>query len=262
MVENFPGHPEGITGLQLMDAMRRQASRFETEFISDDVVSVALDKSPFIINTQAESFTTRALIIATGAQVRRLGLLSEERLIGRGVSYCAVCDAAFFRNEEVAVVGGGGSALEDALTLTRFASKVTLIHRREQFRAEPIIIERALANEKIKVLRETVIRDILGTTDVEGLSLFNLQTKEESSLKVKALFIAIGHEPNTAIFSKWLQRDKEGYLLTAPNSTKTVIPGVFAAGDVQDPIFRQAITASASGTMAALEAERFLTAQE
>lgn len=154
IVENFPGYPEGVTGLQLMDAMRLQASRFEAEFLFDDVVSVDLDKSPFIINTQEESFATRALIIATGANARRLGLSSEERLVGRGVSYCATCDAAFFQGEEVAVVGGGDSALEDALTLSRFASKVTLIHRREQFRAEPIMVERVFANEKLKSLEK------------------------------------------------------------------------------------------------------------
>jgi thioredoxin reductase (NADPH) len=263
-VENFPGYPEGVLGPQMMSDFRTQAERFGAEFVTDDVVSVDLSERPFRVSTGDAEFLTKTLVIATGARARQLGLASEQALQGKGVSYCAVCDAAFFRGQEVVVVGGGDSAMEDALFLTRFADKVTLVHRRDEFRAEPIMVARAEANEKIELLTSVVPEEVLGAEAgrVTGVRLRNTKTGEESELAVTGFFVAIGHDPNTALFVDWLDHDEAGYLITKPHSTATNMPGVFAAGDVQDPVFRQAITAAGSGCMAALEAERLLAAEE
>ena len=261
-VENFPGYPEGVLGPQMMSDLRTQAERFGTEFLTDDVVSVDLSERPFRIATGDEEHLAKTLIIATGANARQIGLPSELALQGKGVSYCAVCDAAFFRGQDVAVVGGGDSAMEDALFLTRFANKVTLVHRREEFRAEQIMLDRVEANEKIELRTNAVPEEVLGDGQVSGALLRDTVTGETSELPVTGFFVAIGHEPNTALFLDWLDHDEAGYLITRPHSAATNIPGVFAAGDVQDPVFRQAITAAGSGCMAALEAERMLAAEE
>jgi thioredoxin reductase (NADPH) len=263
-VENYPGYPEGVLGPQMMSDLRAQAERFGSEFLADDVVGVDLSKRPFRVSTGDLELRTKTLIVATGAHARQLGLASECALQGKGVSYCAVCDAAFFKGQNVVVVGGGDSAMEDALFLTRFANKVTLVHRRDEFRAEPIMLARVRANEKIEVLTNTVPEEVLQVEKgkVTGVRLRNTKTGDESELAVSGLFVAIGHEPNTALFVDWLDHDEAGYLITKPRSAATNVPGVFAAGDVQDPTFRQAITAAGSGCTAALEAERLLAAEE
>lgn len=263
-VENFPGYPEGVLGPQMMSDLRAQAERAGAEFLTDDVVSVDLSVRPFLVTTGERDFRARTLIVATGAYPRELGLDSEMALRGKGVSYCTVCDAAFFRDQEVVVVGGGDSAMEDALYLTRFASKVTLVHRRDEFRAEPIMTARAREDEKIELVTSAVIEEVLGVEEdhVTGVRLRSTKTGETSELKATGLFVAIGHEPNTALFGDRLEHDEIGYLTTNPRSTATSVPGVFAAGDVQDPDFRQAVTAAGSGCMAALEAERFLDMEE
>jgi len=263
-VENFPGYPEGVLGPQMMSDLRIQAERFGTDFVTDDVVGVDLSERPFRVSTGDEEFLAKTLIVATGAHARQLGLASELALRGKGVSYCAVCDAAFFRGADVVVVGGGGQAMEDALFLTRFANKVTLVHRRDEFRAEPIMLARAKANEKIEILTCAVAEEVLGVEGgrVTGVRLRNTNNGDTSELEISGFFVAIGHEPNTALFLDWLDHDEAGYLITKPRSTATNVPGVFAAGDVQDPVFRQAITAAGSGCMASLEAERMLAAEE
>jgi thioredoxin reductase (NADPH) len=263
-VENYPGYPEGVLGPQMMSDLRAQAERFGSEFLADDVVGVDLSKRPFRVSTGDLELRTKTLIVATGAHARQLGLASECALQGKGVSYCAVCDAAFFKGQDVAVVGGGDSAMEDALFLTRFANKVTLVHRRDEFRAEPIMLARVRANEKIEVLTNTVPEEVLQVEKgkVTGVRLRNTKTGDESELAVSGFFVAIGHEPNTALFVDWIDHDEAGYLITKPRSAATNVPGVFAAGDVQDPTFRQAITAAGSGCTAALEAERLLAAEE
>jgi len=262
-VENFPGYPEGVLGPQMMSDLRSQAERAGTEFLTDDVVSVDLSERPFLVSTGERDYRARTLIIATGAYPRELGLDSELALRGKGVSYCTVCDAAFFRDQGVVVVGGGDSAMEDALYLSRFASKVTLVHRRDEFRAEPIMTARAREDEKIDLVTSAVIEEVLGVEEghVTGVRLRDTKTGETSELAAGGLFVAIGHEPNTALFGDRLEHDEIGYLITKPRSTATNVPGVFAAGDVQDPDFRQAVTAAGSGCMAALEAERFLDAE-
>jgi thioredoxin reductase (NADPH) len=263
-VENFPGYPEGVLGPQMMSDLRTQAERFGTEFVTDDVVSVDLSKRPFRVSTDEQELLAKTLIVATGANARQIGLASELALQGKGVSYCAVCDAAFFRGQEVAVIGGGDSALEDALFLTRFADKVTLVHRRDEFRAAPIMVARVEANEKIEILTSMVPEEVLDPDGgrVTGVRLRNTKTGDTSELEISGFFVAIGHEPNTALFLDWLDHDEAGYLITRPRSTATNVPGVFAAGDVQDSVYRQAITAAASGCMASLEAERMLAAEE
>jgi thioredoxin reductase (NADPH) len=263
-VENFPGYPEGVLGPQMMSDMREQAARFGTEFVTDDVVGVDLSRRPFTVRTGDEEFKAKTLIVATGARARQLGLASEVALQGKGVSYCAVCDATFFKGQDVIVVGGGDSAMEDSLFLTRFAHKVTIVHRRSEFRAEPIMLARARANEKIEFLTNTVVEEVLGVEEgrVTGARLRNRVTGETSELDVTGFFVAIGHDPNTSLFVDWLDHDEAGYLITQPGSTATNVPGVFAAGDVADPVFRQAITAAGTGAMAALEAERLLATEE
>ncbi len=259
LVENFPGWPEGVQGPQLIENMRVQASRFGTEFRMGHLTSVDLSKRPFALHVGKDVLHTRTLIIASGASARWLGLSSEHALIGHGVSSCATCDGFFFSGKEIAVIGGGDSAMEEALFLTRFASKVTLIHRREQFRASKIMLDRAIAHDKIKFLTNTAVEEVLDVEkkEVTGLKLRNLATQERSILPVSAMFLGIGHEPNAKMFTGQIDLDDDGYIHTK-NNVFTRVPGVFACGDVQDRRYRQAITAAGSGCMAALEVEKFL----
>ncbi len=266
LVENFPGWPEGIQGPELIDNMRKQASRFGAQFKLAHLNKVDLSTHPYKLETTAGEICTRTIIIASGASARWLGLPSEQALIGHGVSSCATCDGFFFREKEIAVVGGGDSAMEEALFLTRFASKVTLIHRRDGFRASKIMIERAIAHPKIELMTNTVIDEVLGVEEkeVKGLKLRNLATGDVSTLPISGLFLGIGHEPNATAFAGQMDLDEEGYIRTVNNVITTkngvVIPGVFASGDVQDRRYRQAITAAGTGCMAALEVEKFLEA--
>lgn len=259
MVENFPGFPEGILGPDLIENMRKQAERFGAEFKAGAISEVDLSKRPFKIATAKEEFETRALIIASGASARMIGLDSERKLIGYGVSTCATCDGYFFRGKEIVVVGGGDTAMEEANFLSKFASRVNLVHRRNEFRASKIMLDRARANEKIRFVTPFVIEEISDVTKngVENVTLRNSETNEKSILHVDGVFIAIGHEPNTKSFRGKLDMDENGYLITNHGS-KTNVPGVFAAGDVQDHHYRQAVTAAGSGCMAAIDAERFL----
>jgi thioredoxin reductase (NADPH) len=259
LVENFPGWPEGIQGPQLIDNMRMQATRFGTDFRVGHLTSVDLSKRPFQLHVGKDVLHTRTLIIASGASARWLGLPSEQALIGHGVSSCATCDGFFFAGKEIAVIGGGDSAMEEGLFLTRFASKVTLIHRREQFRASKIMLERAIAHDKIKFLTNTAVEEVLGVEqkDVTGLKLRNLASGEISVLPVSAMFLGIGHVPNAKMFTGQIDLDDDGYIRTHDH-VFTRVPGVFACGDVQDRRYRQAITAAGSGCAAALEVEKFL----
>ena len=259
MVENFPGFPDGILGSDLIENMRKQAQRFGAEFKSGAITDVDLSKRPFKITEGNETHETRALIVASGATARLLGLESERKLIGHGVSTCATCDGYFFRGKEIAVVGGGDSAMEEANFLSRFASKVYLVHRRNEFRASKIMIDRTRANEKIQFLTPVVVEEISDVSKggVENMTLRNAETNQASTLPVSGIFIAIGHVPNTKVFRGKLDMDENGYLITRYGS-QTKIPGVFAAGDVQDHHYRQAVTAAGSGCMAAIDAEKFL----
>ncbi len=256
-VENFPGYPNGVLGPDMMADLRKQAERFGTRFLTEDVTSVDLKKSPFVVEMGDQKFQAKSVIISTGASARLIGLKNEKKLMGKGVTTCATCDGAFFRNMEVAVVGGGDSAMEEATFLTKFASKVTVIHRRDTLRASKIMQDRAFANKKIEFIWNTAVEDVVGEKEVEALKLKNLKTNEASTLKVSGLFVAIGHDPNTQLFKGQIERDKNGYILTH-DGTKTNLPGVFACGDVQDHTYRQAITAAGSGCMAAIDAERYL----
>jgi len=259
MVENFPGFPDGILGPNLIDNMRKQAQRFGAEFKSGAITDVDLSKRPFKITAGNETHETRALIVASGATARLLGLESERKLIGYGVSTCATCDGYFCRGKDIAVVGGGDSAMEEANFLSRFASKVYLVHRRNEFRASKIMIDRTRANEKIQFLTPVVVEEISDVSKggVENMTLRNAETNQASTLPVSGIFIAIGHVPNTKVFRGKLDMDENGYLITRYGS-QTKIPGVFAAGDVQDHHYRQAVTAAGSGCMAAIDAEKFL----
>lgn len=259
LVENFPGWPEGIQGPQLIDNMKAQATRFGAHIEPGHVASVDLSKHPFSLNLGRKKVETRTLIIASGASARWLGLPSEKALIGHGVSSCATCDGFFFTGKEIAVVGGGDSAMEEALFLTRFASKLTLIHRRDHFRASPIMLGRVKANEKIHLLMNSVVEEVLGVeaNEVTGLRLRNVLNGTSSILEVSGLFLGIGHDPNAKMFEGQIDLDKDGYILTR-DQVFTRVPGVFACGDVQDRVYRQAITAAGSGCMAALEAEHYL----
>jgi thioredoxin reductase (NADPH) len=259
LVENFPGFPHGIQGPELIENMRQQASRFGALYQLGHVVSVDLSKQPLELKVEKETIFTRALIIASGASARWLGLPSEQALIGRGVSSCATCDGFFFSGKEIAVIGGGDSAMEEALFLTRFATKVTLIHRRDQFRASKIMLERAQKHDKIDFLLDTVVEDVLDVSrkEVTALKLRNLRTDKMWDLPASAMFLGIGHIPNARMFEEQLDTDTEGYLQTT-NYVFTRVPGVFACGDVQDRRYRQAVTAAGSGCMAALEVEKFL----
>ncbi len=257
-VENFPGFPDGIMGPELIENMRKQAQRFGAEFKAGAVSEVDLTKRPFKITAGKDTYETKTLIVAAGASARLLGLPGERELIGRGVSTCATCDGYFFRSKAIAVVGGGDSAMEEANFLTRYASKVHLIHRRNEFRASKIMIDRAKANEKVEFVTPFAIEEILAPKGhVEGARLRNLQTKEIREIAVDGIFVAIGHDPNSTVFKGKLEMDSNGYLI-ANHGSLTSIPGVFVAGDVQDHRYRQAVTAAGSGCMAALDAEKFL----
>ena len=263
-VENYPGYPDGILGPAMMADFRRQAERFGAEFLTDDVTRVDFSERPFRVYVGEVEHRADAVIVATGASARQIGLASERTLQGRGVSYCATCDGAFFRDKVVVVVGGGDSAMEEATFLSRFASKVIVVHRRSEFRASPIMVDRARANEKIEFVLDAVVEEVLGGEDghVTGIRVRSTETSETTDLAADGLFVAIGHDPTTALFLDWLDHDDQGYLVTEPRSTRTNIPGVFAAGDVQDHTYRQAVTAAGSGTMAALDAQRFLEDQQ
>jgi thioredoxin reductase (NADPH) len=263
MVENFPGFPDGILGPDLIESMRRQAQRFGAEFRAGAVTEADLSRRPFRITAGKETLEAETLIVAAGASARMLGLDSERKLVGHGVSTCATCDGFFFRGKEIAVVGGGDTAMEEAIFLTRFASRVHLIHRRTEFRASKIMLDRAQANQKIRIITPAVVEEVMdaGKGTVEGMRLRNPETGQESTLAVDGVFVAIGHEPNTKVFRGQLHTDTNGYLVTQPGSSKTNVGGVFAAGDVQDHRYRQAVTAAGSGCMAAMDAEKFLEAE-
>ena len=258
-VENYPGYADGIMGPEMMADFRRQAERFGAEFVTDDVTSVDFSQQPLRVTVGNDEYTARAVVVSTGASARWLGIESEERHKGRGVSACATCDAAFFRQKDVYVVGGGDSAFEEALFLTKFATRVHLLHRRDSFRASRIMVDRAEANEKLDFVLNAVVDEVLGEQTVAGLRLRSTVTGETWEVPADGLFVAIGHDPNTALFLDQLDHDDAGYLVTRPGSTATNVPGVFAAGDVQDHIYRQAVTAAGSGCMAALDAERYLS---
>lgn len=259
LVENFPGFPDGIQGPELIENMKKQASRFGAEYRNGHIVSADLSQRPFTLNLGKEPVKTNALIIASGASARWLGLPNEQALIGHGVSSCATCDGFFFSGKEIAVIGGGDTAMEEATFLTRFASKVTIIHRREEFRASKIMLERAQKNPKIEFLMDTVVEDVLDVSkkEVTALKVRNIKTGKAWDFPTSAMFLGIGHEPNAKMFLGQLDADKDGYLVTQQN-VLTRIPGVFACGDVMDRRYRQAVTAAGTGCMAAIETEKFL----
>jgi thioredoxin reductase (NADPH) len=260
-VENYPGFPDGILGPELMMKFREQAERFGAEFITADADRVDLSESPFGVWVGDREFRSHSVIVSTGATARMLGIPSEQRLLGHGVSTCATCDGFFFRNKDLAIVGGGDSAIEEAVFLTRFATTVTIVHRREELRASKIMQERAFANDKIRFRWNAVVEEVVGDGTVDGVLLRDTVNGETSTLPVQGLFVAIGHDPTTKLFRGQLELDENDYIVTAPDSTRTSIDGVFAAGDVQDHVYRQAITAAGSGCMAAIEAERWLEAR-
>jgi thioredoxin reductase (NADPH) len=259
-VENYPGYADGVLGPAMMADFRRQAERFGAEFVTDDVTRVDFSESPLKVYVGDTEHRADAVIVATGATARQLGLLSERTLQGRGVSYCATCDGAFFRDKVVVVVGGGDSAMEEATFLSRFARKVVIVHRRDEFRASPIMVDRARSNERVEFVLNAVVEEVLGTEEghVTGVRLRDTVSDETSELQADGVFVAVGHDPSSSLFLDWLDHDDQGYLVTEPGSTRTNVTGVFAAGDVQDHTYRQAVTAAGSGTMAALDAQRYL----
>jgi thioredoxin reductase (NADPH) len=260
-VENYPGYPDGITGPEMMEQFQKQAERFGTEILLEDASEIDLSERPFRIRSDSRSFTADAVILATGASARWLGLESETRLQNRGVSACATCDGALYRGKPMAVVGGGDTAMEEALFLTRFATRVFVIHRRDSLRASKIMQERALAHEKIEFVWDTVVAEVLGDEFVTGVRVRNLVSGEERELPVEALFIAIGHQPNTALLKGQIELDDVGYIEVDAGSSRTSKEGVFACGDAMDPVYRQAVTAAGTGCMAAIDAERWLAEQ-
>lgn len=260
-VENYPGYPESVTGPAMMEDLQKQAERFGTKLHFEDATHVDLSKRPFEVSTDERSFTADAVIVATGASARWLGLESETRLVNMGVSACATCDGALFRDKPMAVIGGGDTAMEEALFLTRFATKVTVIHRRDALRASKIMQKRALEHEKIEFLWNSVVEEVLGEDFVTGVRVRDLETDAVKDLPVEAMFVAIGHKPNTDLFRGQLDLDETSYLLVEPGSTATSVEGVFACGDVADKTYRQAITAAGTGCMAAIDSERWLAGQ-
>lgn len=257
-VENYPGFPDGVSGPDMMELIQKQAERFGTQVLTEDAVRVDLEKRPFTVETESRRFTGDSLILATGASARWLGIESETRLVNRGVSACATCDGALYRGKPMAVVGGGDTALEEALFLTRFGTQVTVIHRRDKLRASKIMQERALSNEKIDFVWNAVVDEVIGEDYVTAVRVRDVKTEEQREIPVEALFIAIGHEPNTTLIRGQLELDDTGYVVTEARSTRTSVEGVFACGDVMDPVYRQAVTAAGSGCMAAIDAERWL----
>lgn len=261
-VDNYPGFAEGITGPQLMDEMRKQATRFGAVSKFEIVTDVDFSKRPFTVTAEGQNYTADSIIIATGASARWLGIESEQKFMGFGISACATCDGFFFKEKEIIVVGGGDSAMEEAIFLTKFASKVYIVHRREGFRSSKIMLEKARKNEKIEFLLNKVIEEIKGEKTVSSVVLKDTQSEELSDMNIDGIFMAIGHIPNTQVFGDKIDSDESGYIKTEPASTRTNIEGVFACGDVQDKIYRQAVTAAGSGCMAAIDAEKYLESNE
>jgi thioredoxin reductase (NADPH) len=260
-VENYPGFPDGVMGPDLMEQMRKQAERFGTRIVSSDVTEVDFSKRPFTVSVGQDTYSADSIIISTGASARWLGVEGEERLRGFGVSACATCDGFFFRDKELLIVGGGDTAMEEALFLTKFASKVTVVHRRDEFRASPIMVTRVLEHPKIDVLWDSVVEEIVGDSLVTGAKIRNVRTNELTEFAADGVFVAIGHTPNTKVFDEELDLDDAGYILTEPGTSLTSVEGVFAAGDVTDKIYRQAVTAAGMGCQAALDAQRWLHEQ-
>jgi thioredoxin reductase (NADPH) len=259
-VENYPGFPEGVMGPDLMINFRQQAERFGTRIMTEDVTRVDLKQRPFVVEVEGKVYRALTVIVSTGATAKLIGLDSERRLMGHGVSTCATCDGAFFKEKVISVVGGGDTAMEEAIFLTRFASKVYIIHRRDSLRASKIMQDKAFANPKIEFIWDTIVEEVIGEKKVTGVLLKNLKTGETRDLALDGIFVAIGHTPNAILFEGMLDLDHQGYLHTQGKGSKTNIPGVFACGDVQDHVYRQAITAAGSGCMAAIDAERYLEA--
>jgi thioredoxin reductase (NADPH) len=260
-VENYPGFPDGVTGPEMMELFRKQAERFGTKILFEDATAVDFSTRPFKVSTADQNFTADTVLISTGASAKWLGLESEQRLVNNGVSACATCDGALFRNKAMAVVGGGDTAMEEALFLTRFATKVTIVHRRHELRASKIMAERAMNHEQIDFAWNSQVKDVLGDDYVTGVRLQDLENDSEREIDVEALFIAIGHQPNTSLFKGKLDLDDADYIKVKPGTTQTSIEGIFACGDVSDPTYRQAVTAAGTGCMAAIESERWLAEQ-
>lgn len=261
-VENYPGFPDGILGPELMDKFRKQAERFDARLITTDVTAVDLNDRPFVVNVGGDEYRSDSVIIATGATAKWLKVPGEEKLTGRGVSACATCDGFFFRDKHLIVVGGGDSAMEEATFLTKFASRVTIVHRRDEFRASAIMANRALSHPKIDVIWNSTVAEILGEDEVTGVLLEDTETGDRSQMEIDGVFVAIGHKPNTELFVGQLELDGNGYIKTHEPSTATSVPGVFAAGDVADPLYRQAVTAAGSGSKAAIDAGHYLAGLE
>ena len=261
-VENYPGFPDGVLGPELMDSIRAQAERFGAELVTDDVVAVDLTGEIKLVRTHDAEFAARSVVIATGSAYKKLGIPGEDRLAGHGVSWCATCDGFFFRDQDIVVVGGGDTAMEEATFLTRFARSVTIVHRRSTLRASRIMQERAFRNEKIRFIWDTEVVEVFGESSVDGVRLRNVLTGEETALSATGFFVAIGHDPRSELVRGQVRLDEEGYILTDTPSTHTNVPGVFAAGDVVDHVYRQAVTAAGTGCAAALDAERYLAAMD